>query len=217
MAFRRSFRSGSFVRRNKRKRLYKRKPVVRKSMRKAVRRQVTRMAETKSQVFGQLVDLYQVNSSLYKNENVIPVTPYSGFLTIQQGVSEGQRLGNKVNMKSVRLRLGIWPKQYDATTNPNPRPCMVRCWLVSMKTGVGATKDYMTDIVQSYFLQGTTGSNAGLSGVYNDLISPSTMIFLLFIRLGHGKLVGLVIGSVLLPILNLPIQICLAITIFQAL
>ena len=63
-------------------------------------------------------------------------------------------------------------KQYDATTNPNPRPCMVRCWLVSMKTGVGATKDYMTDIVQSYFLQGTTGSNAGLSGVYNDLISP---------------------------------------------
>ena len=113
---------------------------------------------------GQLVDLYQVNSSLYKNENVIPVTPYSGFLTIQQGVSEGQRLGNKVNMKSVRLRLGIWPKQYDATTNPNPRPCMVRCWLVSMKTGVGATKDYMTDIVQSYFLQGTTGSNAGLSG-----------------------------------------------------
>ena len=121
MAFRRSFRSGSFVRRNKRKRLYKRKPVVRKSMRKAVRRQVTRMAETKSQVFGQLVDLYQVNSSLYKNENVIPVTPYSGFLTIQQGVSEGQRLGNKVNMKSVRLRLGIWPKQYDATTNPESK------------------------------------------------------------------------------------------------
>ena len=51
-----------------------------KSMRKAVRRQVTRMAETKSQVFGQLVDLYQVNSSLYKNENVYPRYSVFGVL-----------------------------------------------------------------------------------------------------------------------------------------
>lgn len=174
MAFRRRLRSGTFVRRRyrKRTRLSKRKPKLRRPVRQAVQRQVLGLAEKKTQGYGGAVDVHATNGISWVSQNIIPLTPYSGYLQIQQGVKNGERLGNKVKLSKFKLRLSVLPRIYSATNNPCPRPVILKVWLVTMKEGAGTTKEDLGTIAASNWLQAASGLNIALSGSMIDLVYP---------------------------------------------
>ncbi len=75
------------------------------------------------------------NTTLSFNDyNVIKLAP-GAFVTseLQQGVEQGQRIGNSINIKKVMLNLIIVPKNYDSATNPSPEPLNVRVIILHSK------------------------------------------------------------------------------------
>lgn len=65
------------------------------------------------------------NASLY----CYPMTPYTGYMTIGQGVQQNQRIGNTVKVKRAMLRYVLRPNSYDVSTNPIPAPVQVELYL----------------------------------------------------------------------------------------
>lgn len=116
------------------KRNYNKKKAAPKRLRKMIKRTVQRMAEKKQ------VDLYQAGRLLTQNGNpnwpiynCFPVSPYVGYLTIQQGVSQSGRIGNKVAVSSLTIKGVIYASEYDIGANPTPKPKYVKLWLYSSK------------------------------------------------------------------------------------
>lgn len=61
---------------------------------------------------------------------IFPVTPYGASLTINQGVGDGYRVGNRIKIHKLRLKGLLTPTPYSVGNNPAPEPCMVRMWLL---------------------------------------------------------------------------------------
>lgn len=69
--------------------------------------------------------------------NVYPMMPYTGYITIPQGVTQGTRTGNQVKVRRVTLNYALHPLQYNATTNPTPQPIEVLMYLGNIKRAKG--------------------------------------------------------------------------------
>lgn len=109
---------------------YKRKSYAKKTrkispMKRMVRMEIARAAETKS-VQSPLVDkiLYPSNAVNFP-DNVIPLGPNNVTLSLQQGAGQGQRIGNVVHTKRLTWKGFLNPLPYNVTTNQVPRPLMV--------------------------------------------------------------------------------------------
>lgn len=126
MAFRKKFAKRKFA---KRRRPMRRK-VGGKAIRKVVRREMRRVAETKTFEMVNLgKNIYPSNHVSFP-DNVIPLGPNSSTMVIAQGVGQGDRIGNKLTIKKLSFKGTIVPLPQDATLNPNPRPLQVRMDIV---------------------------------------------------------------------------------------
>lgn len=65
------------------------------------------------------------NASLY----TYPVTPYTGFMTVGQGITQNTRIGNEIKIRKAYLRYVLRPLGYNASTNVNPVPIQVEMFL----------------------------------------------------------------------------------------
>lgn len=116
-----------------RRRVYKarvrRGTAPKRTLRKMVKREIARNVENKTfQVFDDNYDILPSNSPGF-DANIIPVTPYSGaFLTISQGLGQGQRVGNRIKVKKLTFKGCVYPKAYNVTTNPTPAPVQIKFW-----------------------------------------------------------------------------------------
>nr|UOF82259.1 capsid protein [Cressdnaviricota sp.] len=99
--------------------------------------------------------------------NVFPMTPYTGYLVISQGVTANARLGNQVTTRRVMLNYCLVPKPYDATTNPLCRPQEVDMFLGYVKA-TPSTLPNATDF-NNLFQVGST--SLGPQGELPDLIA----------------------------------------------
>lgn len=123
------------TRRSYKKKAYKRKSYARKapakksSLKKMVKREIARNIEDKTfQVFNDAHDILPSNSGGF-DATIIPVTPFSGaYLTITQGVGQGQRIGNRIKIKKLKFSAIVYPQGYNVTTNPTPAPCQIKFW-----------------------------------------------------------------------------------------
>lgn len=104
---------------------------------KIAKQVMSRMSENK-----QVVKAFNINpqilqaSSVTTVNNIFSITPCSQTTAapnIAPGVSSGERVGNKVRTKSVKLNITIFPNQYNATTNTGPCPMYIRMYLVKKR------------------------------------------------------------------------------------
>lgn len=98
---------------------------------KLIKKVIRRQAETKMANFQ---DGFEISPANIGVNNIQPLTPYALVgLSIGQGTGQGDRIGNRITVKSLVMRFIIFPLEYDILTNPNPTPQIVRIWFFSQK------------------------------------------------------------------------------------
>jgi len=128
---------------------------------KLIKRVINRQAETKIANFQ---DGFEISNAGIGTNNIQPMTPYALVgLVISQGTGQGDRIGNKITMKSLIMRYTIVPLEYDNITNPIPIPQVVRMWFFSVKNSNTLLTSNPTDFIQN----GDTATE--LSGTIIDM------------------------------------------------
>lgn len=117
----------------------------------------------------------QSNLTSYYNGNdgaaytMLPITLSANAtnLSITQGTAADQRIGNRVEFVSGRIKLDFWSAPQDSTNNPYPMPCIVKIWIATRKD---MALQQPASSLPSFFQNG--GSVASPSGYLQDLTRP---------------------------------------------
>jgi len=164
VAFRkRSYRKKSSMK----KRVYKKKSASKATFSKRVKTVISRMAENKHQNFRGGQVLYPYGSTNWGN-SIISCTPDSLFLSIDQGTGQGERVGNSIRVKSLKLSGVIRILPHDAILNPNPVPHYIKFFFLTRK-------DTPTDIfgtLDGLLQYGNSSENPGNSTSLQNLYRP---------------------------------------------
>lgn len=98
------------------------------SLKRMVKKLIAANVENKTdQFFSQNSNIYVATSGSFVS-SIIPVSPYTGFLELVQGVGQGDRIGNSIKIKNLTMKGTISPTEYNATTNIIPQPIQVILW-----------------------------------------------------------------------------------------
>lgn len=142
------------------------KPKVSLAVKKYVKSSLHRQIENK---------LYEIQWSQalggYANSNTLyafPLTPYTGGLSISQGVTSSSRTGNQIKPRSLIWNFCLTNQSYNATTNPSPQPCIVEIFICSLK-GEASAMPNSIDITSLFQLNNAAVPPTG--SVY-DLTQP---------------------------------------------
>lgn len=152
------------------KKTYMAKP--KRSLGFAVRKELDRLAETKSAtyVWNQLasggLSSYASGSGVWGVSNITPFFPAFGYLSIPQGVGQGNRIGNSIRTHKLIYQGVVTPNQYDATWNPTPWPQELMFILFRRKDNGDTIMTQTGNLYQS----GSTSLNP--SGSLIDLVTP---------------------------------------------
>ena len=136
------------------------------AVKKYVNRTIHKNVENKIKVLSGGFNFGSVSGS--PTMNVIPMLPYTGNMLIDQGVKQGQRIGNTIKVRSLRFNYVLRPAVYDVTVNPAPVPCDIQMLFGNVKADPGLLPN-ATDF-QSLFQLGNTSSPP--IGYLTDLIQP---------------------------------------------
>lgn len=117
-----------FKKRNYRKRVVRksrrvvsrRKSSVGVAVKKYVKRAIHANVENKRALYNASFSVGNIgnSSTLYAR----PLTPAAGFLTINSGTGQGDKIGNRCKTMKAMLRYTLFPLGYDAVSNPLPIP-----------------------------------------------------------------------------------------------
>lgn len=146
---------------------YRKKSAVKvsSSVKKYVRKAIHKQIENKSTFVSQTISFGSVLES--SDLNMYPILWYPAYHTLANGVLDGNRIGNRVNIRKVYLRYALFPLPYDVGTNPTPVPTHIQLMLLRTKQNRSALVN-STDLGR-LFQSG--GSAYGPSGTLLDLNS----------------------------------------------
>lgn len=99
-------------------------------------------------------------------DNVIALGPNSGTLMISQGTGQGARIANKIQTTSLKFTAIISPTNYSSSTNPDPRPAIVRMVILYDREDPNAVP-----VPGSLFFQ-DGNTSTGFTGTLPDTIRP---------------------------------------------
>lgn len=143
-------------------RVYKKRVVKKAKVSVAVKKYVKRalgsVIENKTVAVTASSEFGSINES--PDMNVYPMLPYTGYLTIPQGVTQGTRTGNQVKIRRVMLNYVLHPLRYDATTNITPQPLEVLLYLGTIKRAKGEIP-FAPDFSNLFQLGGTSTAPTG--------------------------------------------------------
>jgi len=144
------------------KRVFRRKTTLKKvSLNKIIDRRIAVKTENKS------VQYWNTGFGIVPSINAgwsasqIPMSPYPSYLTINQSVGAGGRVGNQINIKKLTFSGNIYQLPYNQTSNPTPFPMHVKFWFYYDKTDPNIIPAPATDFLQN-------GSSS--RGMFNDLV-----------------------------------------------
>lgn len=143
----------------------RRKSGVSSAVKKYVKKAIHTNVENKTQTvnyagaFGNAL----ANPSLYS----YPMTPYTGYMTVGQGILQNQRIGNEIKIRKAYLRYVLRPMGYDVGSNPFPAPTQVDMYLG--RTRVCPGDQPIAADFNALFQNGS--SSIAPVGSLNDLIS----------------------------------------------
>lgn len=139
---------------------------VAKSVKAIVNSAIARNSEDKSfQVYRPSVPIVSYNHANF-NSYIFPVSPFAGYCQIDQGTGAGNRIGNKIKLKKVKLGLIIYPLPYNVSTNPTPQPVEIRMWLLYDKEN-----PLIVPSLDASFCQLGNSAQA-LTSQLNDMVAP---------------------------------------------
>lgn len=111
-----------------------RRPAKRVSFAARVKKVIKRDAEHKINEYTGASPLFHYNSSSVNfDTNIVPMSPYTGLVQINQGVTQGTRIGNSVRTVKCMAKIWITARNQDGTFNPTPTPQDVRIMVVKSK------------------------------------------------------------------------------------
>lgn len=137
-----------------------------KGLRSAIKKEVDRLAEHRTQYYAVSAPVMNPSSVTFNNAGGgwYPISPFSGFLSIGQGSTQGTRTGNKIRTMKATLKIVLRPAEFSAELNPNPKPQDIKIWFFRCKNQQNQT----TLSNMTHFLQAGAGS-LGLSGILTDI------------------------------------------------
>lgn len=134
------------------------------SVKKIVKKAIAASVENKTkQYLNTSSILYSSNDASLLDTSIIPVTPYSTYLSIDQGVGNGSRIGNVVTTKKLMFKGTIVPTPYDSIFNTLPVPMQIKMWIFYDKTNPTSIP---TPAISADFFQ----FNNAAAGFKNDLV-----------------------------------------------
>lgn len=153
------------------KRTFKRKSYAKKSsktpLKKMIRREIARNVENKvAEIYNGSAQYFSSNSANWITSNVVPMGFVPTALTVNQGVSQGQRVGNKIKVKKLFLKGTLIPEDYSATSNSTPCPVQVRLLFISDRAAPASVPGSLTDLFQF------GGTTQGPLGNLTDMWAP---------------------------------------------
>jgi len=135
-----------------------------KNIRAIVRKEISRNLENKTiQYRAEKISMVSYNNSTFGSK-IFPISPYTGYCQIDQGLSQSERIGNSIKIKNATLKFIMNPKPYDATWNPLPEPMEVIMWLFYDKWNNTSLPSPTTDFIQN------GGSSTSLSSNLMDTL-----------------------------------------------
>lgn len=127
--FRLSVKTGRRKRTKRTKRARKAR-VSRKTIRREARQAMRRQVETKERSVADLGrTLKSSASATFDASNIIPLGFQAGAIELAQGVGQGQRVGNKVELVRLLFKGTIVPYPYNATTNNKLVPMQIKLFI----------------------------------------------------------------------------------------
>lgn len=176
--YRRTYRGKTMKRKYAKKRVYRRKT----SFKRRVAKVVEKTIETKKANSQYADDSVGGVLDTAAGTQIVPVTPFGGFIQIAQGTADGYRIGNKIRTVSASIKYTLFPNPYGAS-NLLVKPQMVLCFLLRDKRNP-ASLPSITDLVNSMYNAGSTVTPA--TGTVKDLTySMNTDRFQVFKRWTH--------------------------------
>lgn len=153
-----------------------------------VNQSILRQAETKVAYYTQQNNIGGYNYTLMAINQIKPLTPYTGFLTITQGSGQGDRVGNKITITRSLFKAVIWVSPYNASTNPTPTPVIIRFWFFRVKNSVA-----LPTTLSNFFQAGDT-SVAPIGNILDLNYEVNNDVYQLMgtrdIKLGYAAFVG---------------------------
>lgn len=170
--------------------------LIKKSVVSICKKTLERQAEKKQANFSAAFLFGSSNNSSFLTQQVVPVSPYTGFISILQGTSQGSRIGNKLRIVKCTMTGVLTPTAYNVTSNPNPQPQEVRLWFFSQKNENSPPSSFST-----FFQNG--GASTNFVGSLTDLnkkVNNDNYTYLMHrtYKLGYSAFVGTpggVVGS----------------------
>lgn len=98
-----------------------------------VMRLINKNREVKTAQYSVAFNLNAYTGTSWATPGVHALTPYSGFVSIIQGTGQGDRIGNKIEIVSAKLKMTFNPLPYNATSNAIPQPQLVLGWVAKVK------------------------------------------------------------------------------------
>lgn len=176
------------------KRVYRRKTATaskrKPTFAKRVKTVISHMAENKSQFHTANMPLVPYSASDWAL-SVTPITPYQFYTTILQGSGAGQRVGNSIHIKSLKLTGVLRALPYNATTNTDPVPMYVKLLFLTKKDTPTELFPSLADVLQFGNDSSGPGSTAELQRMQRPInkdnwIYHTSRVF----KLGYANYAG---------------------------
>jgi len=95
-------------------------------MKRLIRKTIQSVAEKKIANFNDFAHDVVGSNSAAAAAQIIPVCPFTAGWPIAQGVSQDERVGNRIKIHRAVIRGTLHPQPYNVTTNINPQPTLVQ-------------------------------------------------------------------------------------------
>lgn len=114
---------------------------------KRVKMVVSGMAENKVANYRNTINMQAATATNWAT-TVIPITPYTSYLAIDQGTGQGQRVGNAIRIKKLKISGVLRPLPYNVTTNTDPVPLFIKLMFMTRKDSSTAVSTNVSDLLQ---------------------------------------------------------------------
>nr|QTE03363.1 MAG: putative capsid protein [Fringilla montifringilla CRESS-DNA-virus sp.] len=138
------------------------------SFTKKVKSVISRMAENKNASFRGSIPLYMYGAANWGN-SITVCTPETLFLSIQQGVGQGDRIGNSIRVKSLKMTGVLRAMPYNLTTNQTPVPCFVKFLFMTRKDTPTQVYGGLSDLLQYGDSAEGPGNSANIRSLYRPV------------------------------------------------
>lgn len=137
-----------------------------KAMEKYIENAIMRQIETKKANSQWADDNVGGVADTAIGTQIIPISPYAGFIQLTQGTGDGQRVGNKVRTAYARINYTVFPNPYNAVSNNLVKPIIYQMFLLRDKKNPTTIPD-VVQLLSTLYNAGNTVTPA--TGTVRDL------------------------------------------------